>query len=157
MQLKSKILLVSLGLAGALLAGYSSVDLKPNGPDQYAGDPFSNPQSPLSQQSIYFAFDSYTVPAEAQAMIEAHAQYLATHPSATVVLEGNTDERGGREYNLALGQKRSDSVENRLQLLGVPSERMESVSFGKERPRATGHDEESYQQNRRVDIIYRTK
>lgn len=157
MQLKSKILLVSLGLAGALLTGCSSVDLNPNVPDQYAGDPFSNPQSPLSQQSIYFAFDSYTVPAEAQAMIEAHAQYLATHPSATVVLEGNTDERGGREYNLALGQKRSDSVENRLQLLGVPSERMESVSFGKERPRATGHDEESYQQNRRVDIIYRTK
>ena len=78
MQLKSKILLVSLGLAGALLTGCSSVDLNPNGPDQYAGDPFSNPQSPLSQQSIYFAFDSYTVPAEAQAMIEAHAQYLAT-------------------------------------------------------------------------------
>lgn len=104
MQLKSKILLVSLGLAGALLTGCSSVDLNPNGPDQYAGDPFSNPQSSLSQQSIYFAFDSYTVPAEAQAMIEAHAQYLATHPSATVVLEGNTDERGGREYNLALGQ-----------------------------------------------------
>ena len=157
MQLKSKILLVSLGLAGALLTGCSSVDLNPNGPDQYAGDPFSNPQSPLSQQSIYFAFDSYTVPAEAQAMIEAHAQYLATHPSATVVLEGNTDERGGREYNLKIDKKRSDSVENRLQLLGVPSERMESVSFGKERPRATGHDEESYQQNRRVDIIYRTK
>ena len=151
MQLKSKILLVSLGLAGALLTGCSSVDLNPNGPDaQYAGDPFSNPNSPLSQQSIYFAFDSYTVPAESQAMIEAHAQYLATHPSATVVLEGNTDERGGREYNLALGQKS-------LQLLGVPSDRMESVSFGKERPRAMGHDEESYQQNRRVDIIYRTK
>ena len=90
-------------------------------------------------------------------MIEAHAQYLSTHPSATVVLEGNTDERGGREYNLALGQKRSDSVENRLQLLGVPADRMESVSFGKERPRALGHDEQSYQQNRRVDIIYRTK
>ena len=149
--------MVSLGLAGALLTGCSSVDLNPNGPDQYAGDPFSNPQSPLSQQSIYFAFDSYTVPAEAQAMIEAHAQYLATHPSATVVLEGNTDERGGREYNFALVQNRSDCVEYRLQLLGVPSERMESVSFGKERPRATGLDEESYQQNRRVDIIYRTK
>ena len=157
MQLKSKILLVSLGLAGAILTGCSSVDLNPNGPDQYAGDPFSNPQSPLSQQSIYFAFDSYTVPADAQAMIEAHAEYLATHPSATVVLEGNTDERGGREYNLALGQKRSDSVENRLQLLGVPSERMESVSFGKERPRATGHDEVFYQQNRHINIIYSTK
>ena len=73
------------------------------------------------------------------------------------MLEGNTDARGGREYNLALGQKRSDSVKNRLQLLGVPEERMESVSFGKERPRALGDDEASYQQNRRVDIQYRTK
>ena len=90
-------------------------------------------------------------------MMEAHAQYLATHPSARVVLEGNTDERGGREYNLALGQKRSDSVKNRLQLLGVPEDRMESISFGKERPRALGHDEESYQENRRVDIKYTAK
>ena len=72
-------------------------------------------------------------------------------------MEGNTDERGGREYNLALGQKRSDSVKNRLQLLGVPEDRMESISFGKERPRALGHDEESYQENRRVDIKYTAK
>lgn len=158
MQLKMKLLLVAMGAGAVMLTGCSSVDLNPNGPDaQYAGDPFTNPASPLSQQSIYFAFDSYTVPADSQAMMEAHAQYLATHPSARVVLEGNTDERGGREYNLALGQKRSDSVKNRLQLLGVPEDRMESISFGKERPRALGHDEESYQENRRVDIKYTAK
>ena len=158
MQLKMKTLLVAMGAGAVMLTGCSSVDLNPNGPDaQYAGDPFTNPASPLSQQSIYFAFDSYTVPADSQAMMEAHAQYLATHPSARVVLEGNTDERGGREYNLALGQKRSDSVKNRLQLLGVPEDRMESISFGKERPRALGHDEESYQENRRVDIKYTAK
>lgn len=158
MQLKMKILLVAMGAGAVMLTGCSSVDLNPNGLDaQYAGDPFTNPASPLSQQSIYFAFDSYTVPADSQAMMEAHAQYLATHPSARVVLEGNTDERGGREYNLALGQKRSDSVKNRLQLLGVPEDRMESISFGKERPRALGHDEESYQENRRVDIKYTAK
>ncbi|MCI5897141.1 MAG: peptidoglycan-associated lipoprotein Pal [Candidatus Aphodousia sp.] len=158
MQLKMKMLLVAMGAGAVMLTGCSSVDLNPNGPDaQYAGDPFTNPASPLSQQSIYFAFDSYTVPADSQAMMEAHAQYLATHPSARVVLEGNTDERGGREYNLALGQKRSDSVKNRLQLLGVPEDRMESISFGKERPRALGHDEESYQENRRVDIKYTAK
>lgn len=158
MQLKMKMLLVAMGAGAVMLTGCSSVDLNPNGPDaQYAGDPFTNPASPLSQQSIYFAFDSYTVPAASQAMVEAHAQYLATHPSARVVLEGNTDERGGREYNLALGQKRSDSVKNRLQLLGVPEDRMESISFGKERPRALGHDEESYQENRRVDIKYTAK
>lgn len=158
MQLKMKMLLVAMGAGAVMLTGCSSVDLNPNGPDaQYAGDPFTNPASPLSQQSIYFAFDSYTVPADSQVMMEAHAQYLATHPSARVVLEGNTDERGGREYNLALGQKRSDSVKNRLQLLGVPEDRMESISFGKERPRALGHDEESYQENRRVDIKYTAK
>lgn len=158
MQLKMKMLLVAMGAGAVMLTGCSSVDLNPNGPDaQYAGDPFTNPASPLCQQSIYFAFDSYTVPADSQAMMEAHAQYLATHPSARVVLEGNTDERGGREYNLALGQKRSDSVKNRLQLLGVPEDRMESISFGKERPRALGHDEESYQENRRVDIKYTAK
>ena len=158
MQLKMKMLLVAMGAGAVMLTGCSSVDLNPNGPDaQYAGDPFTNPASPLSQQSIYFAFDSYTVPADSQAMMEAHAQYLATHPSARVVLEGNTDERGGREYNLAHGQKRSDSVKNRLQLLGVPEDRMESISFGKERPRALGHDEESYQENRRVDIKYTAK
>lgn len=158
MQLKMKMMLVAMGAGAVMLTGCSSVDLNPNGPDaQYAGDPFTNPASPLSQQSIYFAFDSYTVPADSQAMMEAHAQYLATHPSARVVLEGNTDERGGREYNLALGQKRSDSVKNRLQLLGVPEDRMESISFGKERPRALGHDEESYQENRRVDIKYTAK
>ena len=158
MQLKMKMLLVAMGAGAVMLTGCSSVDLNPNGPDaQYAGDPFTNPASPLSQQSIYFAFDSYTVLADSQAMMEAHAQYLATHPSARVVLEGNTDERGGREYNLALGQKRSDSVKNRLQLLGVPEDRMESISFGKERPRALGHDEESYQENRRVDIKYTAK
>lgn len=158
MQLKMKMLLVAMGAGAVMLTGCSSVDLNPNGLDaQYAGDPFTNPASPLSQQSIYFAFDSYTVPADSQAMMEVHAQYLATHPSARVVLEGNTDERGGREYNLALGQKRSDSVKNRLQLLGVPEDRMESISFGKERPRALGHDEESYQENRRVDIKYTAK
>ena len=158
MQLKMKMLLVAMGAGAVMLTGCSSVDLNPNGPDaQYAGDPFTNPASPLSHQSIYFAFDSYTVPADSQAMMEAHAQYSAPHPSARVVLEGNTDERGGREYNLALGQKRSDSVKNRLQLLGVPEDRMESISFGKERPRALGHDEESYQENRRVDIKYTAK
>lgn len=118
------------------------------------GDPATNPDHPLNQQSIYFAFDSYSVGADSQDKMQAHARYLTTHPNAKVVLEGNTDARGGREYNLALGQKRSESVKDRLQLLGVPADRMESVSFGKEKPRALGHDEESYQENRRVDIKY---
>ncbi|MBR2960567.1 MAG: peptidoglycan-associated lipoprotein Pal [Burkholderiaceae bacterium] len=158
MQRKMKFMLIGL-VASSLLAGCSSIDLNPNPAEGgvYTAADFNNPNSPLSQKSIYFDFDSYAVPADAQAMVEAHAVYLSTHPTATVVLEGNTDERGGREYNLALGQKRSDAVKNRLQLLGVPAERLESVSFGKEKPRALGKDEASYQENRRVDIQYRTK
>lgn len=143
-------------MAAGLLTGCSSVDLNPNSAEDIAmmGDPATNPDHPLNQQSIYFAFDSYSVGADSQDKMQAHARYLTTHPNAKVVLEGNTDARGGREYNLALGQKRSESVKDRLQLLGVPADRMESVSFGKEKPRALGHDEESYQENRRVDIKY---
>lgn len=156
MQLKTKVLFLSMAMAAGLMTGCSSVDLNPNAPEDVAlmGDPASNPDHPLNHQSIYFAFDSYSVSADSQDELQAHARYLTTHPTAKVVLEGNTDERGGREYNLALGQKRSESVKNRLQLLGVPADRMESVSFGKEKPRALGHDEQSYQENRRVDIKY---
>ncbi len=156
MQKKTKLLLAALAVSGALLTGCSSVDLNPNAQEDLAmmGDPAIDPAHPLNQQSIYFAFDSYSVPADAQAEVQMHARYLSLHPQARVTLEGNTDNRGGREYNLALGQKRSESVKARLQLLGVSADRMESVSFGKEKPRALGNDEAAYQENRRVDIKY---
>lgn len=155
MKQKTKILLALLASV-SVLAGCSSVDLNPNPDQDQAQAEAARLQALLNQRQVFFGFDSYTVPGDAQEMLEAHAAYLAAHPSATVVLEGNTDERGGREYNLALGQKRSDAVKARLQLLGVPDDRLESVSFGKERPLQEGHTEEAWSQNRRVDIKYLT-
>ena len=94
------------------------------------------------------------MPAEYAPYVEAHAKWLNEHPDVNIVIQGNTDERGGREYNLALGQKRSEAVKQRMQLLGVPASRIEAVSFGKEKPVATGSTEEAWAQNRRADIVY---
>ncbi len=89
-------------------------------------------------------------------MVEAHGRYLVDHPARTVRIEGNCDERGGREYNLALGQRRADAMRERLRLLGVSSDRVETISLGKEKPRNAGHDEAAWAQNRRADINYST-
>ncbi|PUE33063.1 peptidoglycan-associated lipoprotein [Limnohabitans sp. Jir61] len=103
---------------------------------------------------IYFELDSYTVKAEYQSALEAHARFLRADRNRRVNLEGHTDERGGSEYNLALGQKRSDAVRRALSALGVPEGQMESVSFGKEKPVAQGSDESAYSQNRRAALNY---
>jgi peptidoglycan-associated lipoprotein len=92
---------------------------------------------------------------EFQSVIDAHARYLSANRGKHVVLEGNTDERGGREYNLALGQKRADAVRRALATLGVDDSQMESISFGEEKPRALGMDEAAFSENRRVDLSYR--
>jgi peptidoglycan-associated lipoprotein len=104
---------------------------------------------------VYFDYDSYTIRPEAQPAIAAHARYLTGNKTLKVSLDGHTDERGGREYNLALGQKRADAVRKALSLLGVSEPQMESVSFGKEKPAASGEDEVAYAKNRRVEISYR--
>ncbi len=141
-----------------LLAGCSSVSLDEGAKSgtlaSEAVNPFEDPSNPLSQRSIYFAFDSYDVASEYAPVVEAHARWLVDHPEASVVVQGNTDERGGREYNLALGQKRSEAVRQRMQLLGVNPDRVEAISFGKEKPVATGSTEEAWAQNRRADIVY---
>lgn len=159
-------ILAAAAAAAALLSGCSSVDLNKDANGNAAADasaqgqtagssnPFTDPASKLSQRSVYFAFDSYQVESEYLPAVEAHAKWLAAHPNVKIVIQGNTDERGGSEYNLALGQKRSDAVKQRMQLLGVPASRIETVSFGKEKPVATGHDEEAWAQNRRADIVY---
>jgi len=103
---------------------------------------------------IYFDFDSYTVKPEFQSVLDAHARLLKSHTATRVTLEGNTDERGGREYNLALGQKRADAVRRALGLLGVPESQMEAVSFGKEKPAVQGSSEDAYAKNRRVELTY---
>ena len=104
---------------------------------------------------IYFDYDSYIVKPEFQAVIEAHAQFLKSSPRARVSLEGHTDERGSREYNLALGQKRADAVRQSLTLLGVSAAQIESVSFGEEKPAVAGSDEAAYAKNRRAEFFYK--
>jgi peptidoglycan-associated lipoprotein len=114
-----------------------------------------DPNSALRRDhSVFFAFDKYSVEQQYAAVVDRHAKYLVAHPSLSVKIEGNADERGGREYNLALGQKRADAVKQALKLAGVKEAQMESVSFGKEKPVALGHDEAAWAQNRRADIAY---
>lgn len=117
-------------------------------------NPLTDPSNILSQRTVYFDYDQYAVKDEYRPMIEAHAAYLNKHKDAKVTLQGNTDDRGSREYNLALGQRRADSVRKALSLLNVPEAQMEAVSFGEEKPKATGEDEAAWSQNRRTDIVY---
>jgi peptidoglycan-associated lipoprotein len=117
-------------------------------------DELSNPNSPLAKRSVYFDFDSYTVKGDYLALLRAHADYLRAHPAQHVLIQGNTDERGTDEYNLALGQRRSQAVLRELESLGVPESQIEAVSLGKEKPQALGHDEASWAQNRRADLVY---
>ena len=145
MSFSWKILAASAAVA-ALLSGCSSVSL-----DESAKDGTLAGQTAGSQTQAVNPFAQY-MPA-----VEAHARWLAAHPNVNIIIQGNTDERGGREYNLALGQKRSEAVKQRLQLLGIPAERIEAVSFGREKPVAYGHSEEAWAQNRRADIVYPTE
>jgi peptidoglycan-associated lipoprotein len=105
-----------------------------------------------AQRVVYFDFDSFAVRPDAQPVIEGHARVLAANKGRRLLLEGHTDERGGREYNLALGQKRAESVARALVLLGVADGQLEAVSFGKERPAAEGNDEAAWEKNRRVEL-----
>ena len=117
-------------------------------------NPLTDPNNILSKRSVYFDFDSYVVKDEYRSLVVAHAQYLRDNSSARMLLQGNTDERGSREYNLALGQRRADAVKHALTLSGAREAQIESVSLGEEKPRATGHDESSWAENRRTDIRY---
>lgn len=117
-------------------------------------DPLNDPNSKLSKRSVYFDYDSSAIKPEYNDLIAAHAQYLRDHPDQKVVLQGNTDERGGSEYNLALGQRRAESVKQLLAISGAKDSQLEAISFGKEKPKATGSDETSWAENRRVDLAY---
>ena len=108
----------------------------------------------LANRSIYFDLDSFVVKDEYRNIVEAHAAFMKRNPGRKVVLEGNTDERGSREYNLALGQKRSEAVKSMLKVLGVPETQLEAISYGEERPQESGHDESAWAKNRRADIVY---
>lgn len=118
------------------------------------GGALNDPNNILSKRNIYFDYDSDAIKAEYRPLIEAHAKYLLSHDSAKMVLQGNTDERGTREYNLSLGQRRSVAVKQALNQLGVQDKQIETVSYGEERATQSCADETCYQANRRVDITY---
>ena len=155
--------LLLLGLAAlsaTFLVGCSSVKLddvdggSSNG--NFSSQPWNDPKSPLFEKSVYFGFDEYTIQTKYQNMLSAHAGYLKAHPQQKIIIQGNTDDRGTAEYNLALGQRRSDAVRKALALMGVADAQMEAVSFGKEKPKAEGDTEAAWAENRRADIVYIT-
>jgi peptidoglycan-associated lipoprotein len=119
-----------------------------------ATDALDNPQGALAKRSVYFDFDSYLVKDEFKPVVDAHSRYLVANQGRRIVIEGHTDERGGSEYNLALGQKRAEAVRKSLSLLGVADARMEAVSFGKEKPKAVDGNESAWAENRRADLVY---
>lgn len=117
--------------------------------------PHLDAASPLMRErSVYFDYDDFTIKAEHNALIERHGRYLAGRAGLAVKLEGHADERGSSEYNLALGQRRAEAVLRALSIQGAKAAQMEAVSWGEERPRASGHDETAWAQNRRVDLEY---
>jgi peptidoglycan-associated lipoprotein len=117
-------------------------------------DPLQDPTSPLAKRVIYFDFDKSDIKSEYRPTLQAHAEYLADHPNVHVRLEGHADERGTREYNIGLGERRANSVRAYLTLQGVSASQIETISYGEERPVAMGHDESSWRLNRRVEIVY---
>lgn len=124
----------------------------------FAGRPIqevlSDPDTPLSKRVFYFDFNSSELSAEDREALSYHARFLNEFPNVTLVLEGHADERGSREYNLALGERRAKAIERILQLEGVVPEQVQVISFGEERPVALGHDDESWRLNRRVELLY---
>ena len=108
----------------------------------------------LAQRSIYYDLDSYEVKDQYKPLVEAHARYLRENPNAKMLIQGNADERGSREYNVALGQRRSDNVKKMLMLLGAREAQVESVSLGEEKPMCAEHSEECWAKNRRGDLLY---
>ena len=121
-------------------------------------EPYLDPKSPIFQdRSVYFDFDDFSIKNTYADLIERHGKYLASKPSLPIKIEGNSDERGGSEYNLALGQKRAEAVLKALKIYGVKDSQMEATSWGSERPKAAGHDETAWAQNRRVDLVYPAK
>ncbi|GIZ53140.1 peptidoglycan-associated lipoprotein Pal [Noviherbaspirillum aridicola] len=139
--------------AGAAAAS-ATADSRSVAPLNVASDPLNDPKGALAKRSVYFDYDSYVVREDGRPVVDNHAKYLNANKGRKIVIQGNTDERGGSEYNLALGQKRAEAVRKSLALMGVAESQMEAVSFGKEKPKATGHDEASWAENRRADIAY---
>jgi peptidoglycan-associated lipoprotein len=139
------------GKPGAQAKPIPRVDVTKSGPGE--ADPRLK-TGVLARRSIYYDLDQFDVKDEYRGLVEAHAKYLRENPAARVLVQGNTDERGSREYNVSLGQRRSDGVKKMLVLLGARDNQIEAVSLGEEKPQADGHDEQAWSKNRRSDILY---
>ncbi|MEE9575028.1 MAG: peptidoglycan-associated lipoprotein Pal [Gammaproteobacteria bacterium] len=122
--------------------------------DRSSMSSLDDPQSLLAVRIIYFEYDSSDIKSDDRATVEAHAAYLVANPNTNMTLEGHADERGSREYNLALGERRAQTVKRQMTLLGASPSQIRTVSYGEERPAIDNHDEYSWSQNRRVEIIY---
>jgi len=148
------------GGAGSAAPAYGDEGASASGvaDDNYlSGDEFADPTAAggaLGNRVIYFAFDKADIDAASRALIARHARYLADNPGRQVRLEGHTDERGSREYNIGLGERRAQAVRQILMLDGVSAEQISTVSYGEERPAALGSDEEAWRLNRRVELVY---
>jgi len=123
----------------------------------FSGHVLDDPSSLLAKRVVYFDFDKSDISREARDIIASHAKYLADHSSARITLEGHADERGSREYNMGLGERRGNAVSKFLMLQGVAARQVEVISYGEERPAAFGHDESSWQLNRRAEILYKSR
>ena len=117
-------------------------------------DPLNDPKGELAKRSIYFDYDSYVVRDDGKPVVEKHSAFLNKNKARKVLIQGNTDERGGTEYNLALGQKRAEAVRKAMGSMGVSESQMEAVSLGEEKPKAIGANEAAWAENRRADIVY---
>jgi len=135
-------------------AKQAGADAKPAGQQSVTANPLKDPSNILSKRSVYYDLDKSDVKAEYKPMVEAHAKYLTSHKDTKVAVQGNTDERGSREYNIALGNRRADSVKNMMNVYGVTNSQIETISFGEEKPRATCKEESCWKENRRSDIVY---
>ncbi len=142
------------GKSTGTTTGQGGSTTTPSQDSSVTGNPLHDPNNILSKRSVYFDFDSNAVKDEFRPLVQAHARYMVEHADARARIEGNCDERGSREYNLALGQRRAEAVKKIMTVLGVPDNRIETISFGEEKPVALGHDEASWAKNRRADIKY---
>jgi peptidoglycan-associated lipoprotein len=134
--------------------GQGPIVVEPVKPGDVAGNPLKDPKNILSKRSIYYDYDKDDIKDEYRPVVQAHARYLAQNRGAKMLVQGNCDERGSREYNIALGQRRADAVKRMLVLLGAGESQVESTSLGEEKPRCTGKTEECFSQNRRSDMLY---
>ena len=120
----------------------------------FEGEPLEDPASPLSDRVVYFEYDSAVLTDEGMELIEVHGEYLADNPERAILVEGHTDERGSREYNLALGERRAESVQQALLIAGADETQVDIVSYGEESPVVSGSTESAWEQNRRAELVY---